>query len=151
MLVALGLSGLLDLARAADAKVSSYQFIDAKGMQVAAWVRQNTSPEAVFAVADEHNNPIPTLSGRRVLIGYPGWLWTYGLGDYVQKGADERLILEGAPTTPELVARYGVTYVLIGPQELADPRNANRAYWDQNGTLVYSDGEYSVYQVTPGA
>jgi len=37
----------------------------------------NTSPTALFVVADEHNSPIPTLAGRRVLIGYAGWLWTY--------------------------------------------------------------------------
>jgi hypothetical protein len=81
------------------------------------------------------------------MVGYPGWLWTYGLGDFVQKGADERLILEGAQSTPDLIDRYGVTYVLIGPQELADPRNANIPYWDQHGTLVYSNGEYRVYKV----
>lgn len=147
LLVALGLAGGLDLARASDASVSSYEFTDTKGLQVADWVRQNTSPGAVFAVADEHNNPIPTLAGRRVLVGFPGWLWTYGLGDYVQKGIDERLILEGAPSTPELVVKYGIGYVLIGPQELADPRNANTAYWKAHGTLVYTNGEYSVYRV----
>jgi hypothetical protein len=101
----------------------------------------------VFAVADEHNNPIPTLSGRRILVGYPGWLWTYGLGDFEQKGADQRLILQGAQSTPDLVDKYGIGYVLIGPQELADPRNANVTYWSQNGTLVYTNGEYSVYKV----
>jgi hypothetical protein len=147
LLVVLGLAGALDLARASDATVSAYQFTDTKGVQVAAWVRQNTSPDAIFAVADEHNNPIPTLGGRMVMVGYPGWLWTYGVGDFVQKGADERLILEGAQSTPDLVDKYGVTYVLIGPQELADPRNANIPYWDQNGTLVYSNGEYRVYKV----
>jgi hypothetical protein len=81
------------------------------------------------------------------LVGYPGWLWTYGVGDYMQKGADERLILQGAPSTPDLVDKYGVSYVLIGPQELASPRNADTAYWNQHGTLVYSNGEYSVYKV----
>ena len=150
LLVALVLSGTLDLARASDPTVSSYQFTDAKGLQVADWVRQKTSAEAIFAVADEHNNPIATLSGRRVMIGYAGWLWTYGLGDYVQKGADERLILEGAPNTADLVDKYGIGYVLIGPQELADPRNANTAYWDQYGTRVYENGEYSVYKVSVG-
>ena len=69
------------------------------------------------------------------------------MGDFVQKGADERLILQGDPATPDLVDKYGVGYVLIGPQELADPRNANIAYWDQNGTRVYSNGEYRVYKV----
>ena len=147
LLVVLGLSGALDLARASDPIKSSYQFTDAKGLQVAEWVRQNTSPDAVFAAADEHNNPIPTLAGRRIMVGYPGWLWTYGLGDFEQKGADQRLILEGAQSTPDLVDKYGISYVLIGPQELADPRNANVTYWSQTGTLVYTNGEYSVYKV----
>ena len=150
LLVLLGLSGGLDLTRASDPTVSSYQFVDAKGLQVADWVRQNTSPVAVFAVADEHNNPIATLSGRRVMVGYPGWLWTYGVADYVQKGADEILILQGAQTTPDLIDKYGVSYVLIGPQELAAPRNANIAYWDKNGIRVYTNGEYSVYKVSAG-
>jgi hypothetical protein len=150
LVVALGLSGALDLARASDPTVSAYQFTDTKGLQVADWVRQNTRPDAIFAVADEHNNPIATLSGRRVMVGYPGWLWTYGVADFVQKGADQILILQGAPTTPDLVDKYGIGYVLIGPQELADPRNANAAYWDENGKRVYSNGEYSVYKVTRG-
>jgi hypothetical protein len=147
LLVLLGLSGALDLSRASDFSASSNLFIDAKGLQVADWVRQNTSPAAVFAVADEHNNPIPTLGGRRILIGYPGWLWTYGLGDYIKKGVDETSILRGVQSTPDLVDRYGISYVLIGPQELAPSRAADQKYWDQHGTLVYTNGEYSVYRV----
>jgi hypothetical protein len=112
---------------------------------VADWVRANTSSNAVFAVADEHNNPIPTLAGRRELIGYPGWLWTYGLPDYVQKGVDAKLILDGDAATPALVKKYGITYVMIGPQELA--QGASRAYWDVHATLVYDNGEYAVYRI----
>jgi hypothetical protein len=145
MMVLLGLSGALDLARASDFSVSSVRFTDAGGLKVADWVRAHTSPDAIFAVADEHNNPIPTLAGRRELIGYPGWLWTYGLPDYVQKGVDEKLILDGDPSTPSLVAHYGVDYVMIGPQELAI--GASLAYWGDHATLVYGDGEYSVYRV----
>jgi hypothetical protein len=146
LIVLLCLSGALDLARASDFSVSSVQFTDSGGLKVAAWVRQNTSPRAMFVVADEHNNPIPTLAGRRELIGYPGWLWTYGLPDYVQKGIDAKLILDGAPSTPDLVRKYGVDYLMIGPQELT--RGASRAYWDAHGTLVYNDGEYAVYRVS---
>jgi hypothetical protein len=125
--------------------VSAVQFTDANGIQVADWVRQHTDAKAEFAVADEHNSPIPTLGGRRVMIGYPGWLWTYGLPDYVQKGQDLKRILGGDPSTPDLVRRYGVDYVMIGPQEI--PRGASRAYWDTHGTLVYDNGEYAVYKV----
>jgi hypothetical protein len=147
LLILLCLSGALDLARASDASISSYEFTDTKGMQVADWVRQNTPPDAVFAVADEHNSPIPTLSGRRVMSGYPGWLWTYGLRDYARKQSDEAAILRGDQNTADLVDRYGVTYVLIGPQELAPSRAASQAYWQRNGTLVYANGEYFVYRV----
>ena len=145
LIVLLGLSGALDLARASDFSVSAVRFTDTGGLQVADWVRAHTSPTALFVVADEHNSPIPTLAGRRVLIGYPGWLWTYGLPDYVRKGDDEIRILKGDPATPDLMQRYGVDYVMIGPQEI--PRGASRAYWDLHGTLVYDNGEYAVYQV----
>ncbi len=100
----------------------------------------------MFAVADQHNSPIPTLSGRRILVGYPGWLFTYGLEDYIQKGVDVRLILQGDPSTPDLIRKYHISYVLIGPQEEA--LNANPTYWAQHGTLVYDNGEYRVYRVT---
>ncbi len=150
LLILLCLSGALDLARASDASVSSYRFTDTKGLQVAEWARQNTPAEAVFAVADEHNSPIPTLAGRRVMSGYPGWLWTYGLGDYVRKQAAEAAILRGDQNTADLVDRYNVSYVLIGPQELATNRAASQTYWQQHGTLAYANGEYYVYRVRFG-
>ncbi|MDQ2944204.1 MAG: hypothetical protein M3R21_11125, partial [Candidatus Dormibacteraeota bacterium] len=146
LLILLGLSGALDLARASDYSVSAVQFTDAGGLRVSAWVREHTSPNAVFAVAEQHNNPIPTLGGRRVLIGYPGWLWTYGLPDYATKGDDNKRILSGDSSAPQLVRKYGVDYVMIGPQEL--PLGASRAYWDEHGTLVYDSGGYAVYRVS---
>ena len=146
LLVMLVLAGALDLARASDYSVSANQFTDTRGLEVADWVRGHTSPEAVFVVAPEHNSPIPTLAGRRELIGYPGWLWTYGLPDYVQKGDDDKRILDGDASTSDLVSKYGVDYVMIGPQEI--PLGASRAYWDEHGTLVYDNGEYAVYRVS---
>jgi hypothetical protein len=148
MLVVMVLSGGLDLARARDTTVSSYQFVDTRGLQLADWVRSNTPPDAIFVVADEHNSPIPTLSGRRVMIGYPGWLYTYGLADYGQKTNDAQLILQGDPSTPELLKMYHVSYVLIGPQELSQSHGASAAYWAQHGTLVYDNVEYRVFRVS---
>ena len=143
--VVLGLAGALDLARASDFSQSSVLFTDGGGLKVADWVRQNTSPTATFSVADDHNSPIPSLAGRRVVVGYPGWLWSYGLPDYVQKESDNKKILDGDPSAMDLVSKYGVDYVMIGPQEL--PLGASRSYWDGHGTLVYDDGQYAIYRV----
>ena len=146
MLVLLSLSGALDLTRASDFGVSAVQFTDPEGLRVAEWVRGQTSPTATFVVADEHNSPISTLTGRRVLIGYPGWLWTYGLPDWQSKGTDNKLILAGDSSTPDLVRKYGVGYVMIGPQEIA--HGASKAYWDEHGTRIYERGGYTVYRTS---
>src|SRR5439155_20596197 len=65
VMVLLGLSGALDLARASDFRKSNVQFTDAGGLKVADWVRHNTSPTTIFAFADEPNSPIPCLAGHR--------------------------------------------------------------------------------------
>jgi hypothetical protein len=144
--VALMLAGGLDLARTLDTSVSGAQFTDAGGVRVAAWVRQNTSPRAVFLVAPDHNEPVPTLGGRRVVIGYGGWLWTYGLSDWTTRTNDARRMLAGEPGTPALLRRYGVSYVVVGPAE-ANFFEARPSYWDQVGRRVYSSGSYTVYRV----
>src|SRR5260370_42080264 len=56
LLVVLGLAGSLDLARASDFSVSAVHFTDGGGLQGAHWTRANTSPTALFVVADEHNS-----------------------------------------------------------------------------------------------
>jgi hypothetical protein len=144
MLVLLGLSGALDLARASDFSVSAVRFTDSGGLRVAQWARDHTGARAIFVVADEHNSPIPTLAGRRELVGYPGWLWTYGLPDWQKKSADNKLILGGDESTPELLRKYGVDYVMIGPQEIA--HGASRAYWDEHAVRVYDSDGYAVYR-----
>jgi hypothetical protein len=140
------LAGGLDLARTLDPGVSSAEFTDAAGLQTAAWARQNTSPSAVFLVAPDHNEPVPTLAGRRVMVGYGGWLWTYGLSDWTTRTDDARRMLAGDPATPALLRRYHVSYVVVGPAEI-NVFGARLPYWDREGRRVYANDSYTVYRV----
>jgi hypothetical protein len=144
--VGLMLAGTLDLARTLDRSASSALFTDTGGIQVAQWVRAHTPPRSVFLVAPEHNEPVPTLGGRAVVAGYPGWLWTYGLADWGQRTQDVDTMLRGEQGTVELARAYGVDYVVLGPQELGG-HHASSAYWDAHARRVYSSGGYTVYQV----
>jgi uncharacterized membrane protein len=144
--VVLMLSGALDLVRALDPVENASLFSDAGGVRAATWVRQNTDANAVFLVAPEHNEPIPTLGGRRVMVGYPGWLWTYGLSDWYQRSEDAKRMLKGDQATPRLLRDYGVSYVVIGPQEI-NGYGANLAYWSSAADTVYANGGYAVYRV----
>jgi hypothetical protein len=145
LVAVLCLSGTLDIVRAFDPTQGRALFTSSAGLQLAAWVRGNTPAEARFAVASDHNEPVPTLGGRAVLAGYPGWLWTYGYADWVERTDEERRVLTGASDTAGLVARFDVSYVVIGPQELAI--GANAAYWRAHGTVVYEAGGFTIYRV----
>lgn len=142
----LGLSGALDLARAVDYPVSSIPFTDRSGLDTADWVRTHTAPRAVFLVSTQHNEPVPSLAGRRVVIGYTGWIWSYGISDWAEREIAVKRMLQGDPATPQLLARYSVDYVVIGPQERAAPFSAAEDYWRRSARLVYSNGGYEVFR-----
>ncbi len=116
-------------------------FTNAGGLAAAGWVRTHTEPEAVFLVAPEHNEPIPTLGGRRVVAGYPGWMWTYGIADWAQRTQDAQAMLQGRRD----LSGYPVDYVVVGPQEMA--LGATDAYWAAHATRVYSSAGYTIYRL----
>ena len=55
-------------------------------------------------------------------------------------------MLQGRPEALDLARKYHVGYVVIGPQEKQAPFSASDTFWRANGTLVYSNSEYSVYK-----
>ena len=139
-------SGALDLGSALNTNANAALFTGADGLQVAAWVRKHTDPMALFLTAPAHNDPVPTLGGRRVMVGYGGWLWTYGLADWEVRTRDATTILHGGPEAAQLLRRYGVDYVVLGPED-ATIQGSNTAYFDRVATRVYTNGRYTVYRV----
>lgn len=112
---------------------------------VADAVRQSTPPHAIFAAGLQHNHPVPVLSGRRVVMGYPGWMWSQG-ANTVERERDLRAIMALSPAAPELMTKYGVSYVVIGPYERdkmgADLDGYRRAY-----RSVLRTDNYDVFDV----
>ncbi|MGH7904583.1 MAG: hypothetical protein ACREPA_10755 [Candidatus Dormibacteraceae bacterium] len=120
--------------------------MDPAGLRLASWARANTDPRAVFLAAPEHNHPVPALAGRRVVLGYPGWVWSYGLGDLGVRSAAVADMLSGAPDAARLLAAYHVAYVVIGPAAMR-VYHADPAYWSAREARVYANAEYTVYRV----
>ena len=151
MVAVLCLAGGLDSLRYTDLSVASNLFVDTAGIQAADWARTSTPPRAIFLAASDHDSPIPTLAGRRVVLGYPGWIWTYGIQDWSVKSGAVVSMLQGGPNTAALTQLYHVSYVVIGPQERQAPFAASDAYWAAHATLVYSNAEYHLYRVEGGS
>ncbi len=143
-------SGALDLNRASqkDLPNVSFQLLDNEELNVADWAQASTPGEAVFLTGWKNNHPILTLSRRVEVMGYPGWLWTWGL-PYPQKRQQDVVdMYRGGPRTVSLLRAYNVAYVVIGPQERQEIA-ANVAYYEGRYPRVYRSptGEYEVFRV----
>jgi hypothetical protein len=135
------LAGGLDVLRVVS-EASEYQEFDAQGIAVAKLISAQVPPRAVVLHAPTFNSPV-FLTGRRSLLGYPGWMWSRGL-NYSERGADIQRIYSGAPEADALLRQYGVDYVLIGPAELASLK-VNEQFWSKYAMLSQA-GAYRIYQ-----
>jgi len=144
LLVVLTLAGGLDVF-ALLTRQGEYQEFDRDGVAFAETIKQQIPPRAMILHAPIHNTPI-FLTGRRSLMGYPGHIWTHGI-DSGPREADIKRIYAGSPNAPALLAKYGVDYVVVDPQERS-VMPVNDAFFSryQEVTTV---GEYHLYKVTP--
>jgi hypothetical protein len=108
------LSGSLDVWRVASGQIAREVF-DAQSVAFATGALRATPPRAVILHAPTYNSPV-YLAGRRSLLGYPGHIWSQGL-DAGTRESEIGAFYAGGEGADALVARYGVDYVLVGPQE----------------------------------
>ena len=114
-------------------------------MALAAYLRQHTPANAIFLTSSKHNHPVSCLAGRRIVMGYVGWLWSHGI-DYRSRQAEVLAMYEGLPRTPELLAKYDVSYVLIEFDKLGE-LHENLAYFLQRYPTIYQGSNYLLLQV----
>lgn len=95
--------------------------------------------------SDSHTHWVSTLAGRQILLGYKGWIWTYGI-NYGGTNDDIMKMFAGGSQTDELLKKYKISYVVVGPGELHD-YHANENYFKSKYKIVLSDKDYRVYDV----
>lgn len=135
-------SGALDVWRTASGQIN-YQVFDKDAVAVAEMIKRQTRPQALFLNAPTYNTPI-ALTGRRSLMRYTGHLSSHGI-DYGQRESDLKEIYLGGPRAPQLMQRYGIEYVLIGPEERSR-LSANESYFNRFRAAATA-GQYKVYVV----
>jgi hypothetical protein len=138
VLVTLTLSGALDILRGIT-PATRFQEFTRDGISMAEMMRVVTPPRALVLHAPEWNSPV-FLTGRRSLLGFPGWIWSRGL-DTTQRDRDIHAIYSGAPDAAALLEKYHVDYVLLGPSERFLP--ANQEFWNRCSRLAQI-GDYQL-------
>jgi len=108
-------------------------------------IRENTDPLAVFLTEPSHNHLIMVWGNRPILMGYTAWVWNYGF-NYQQRERDIYTMFQGGQSAEELLGKYRVSYVAIGPGELYTMR-ANENYFSSNFPIAFQNKNYRIYDV----
>jgi hypothetical protein len=120
-------------------------------------VEAGTATDAVFLVPDtgsSYADPVSLLTGRPTVMGWTGWLWSYGL-DYVSRQRDVDTAYAGCgasaiarcPTILGILRKYDVSYVEVTPAVAA----AGLIWWTAQGLPVVARGGGTVVYDVRGA
>jgi len=104
--------------------------------------------EARFAAYPTYNHPL-LLQGRKVVMGYPGHLWTEGF-DYTAANNQLTALMRGAPNWREAAQALRVRYMFWGQDEKANYKSNSRP-WETTAPLVASGDWGSIYDLAPGS
>jgi hypothetical protein len=143
LFVMLTLAGGLDVFALAS-RQGEYQEFDRDGVTFAEAIKQQTPARATILHAPIHNTPI-FLTGRRSVMGYPGHIWTHGI-DSGPRENEIKQIYGGAPNAPALLAKYGVDYVVVDPQERS-VMIVNDDFFRRYPEVITVD-EYHLFKIT---
>ncbi|MGC4046194.1 MAG: hypothetical protein QM758_20590 [Armatimonas sp.] len=124
--VVLTLAGALDVTRVVT-RAAQQNVYTAEESEFAELIVKNTPPRSRFVTAPTYNSAV-YLSGRRVIAGYYGHLWSHGLNS-LPREADMKAIYSGAPNADEMIRKWNADYLVVGPHERGDPAiHLNEAY-----------------------
>src|SRR5438874_816159 len=148
MCVALFGSGFVTLLGGLSAGHPGFGLIERARLDNAGAAIRPLPVEARFASYPTYNHPV-LLQGRKVVLGYPGHLWTEGFnsGD-----ASNRLteLMNGAANWREAAKELRVRYIFWGQDEKTNYQSSSRP-WEATSFLVASGDWGAIYDLDSAA
>jgi len=134
------LSGVLSVIREC---VSEYQLYSADVVGATEFIKERADEDTVVLTGTQHNNPVSSIGGMKIVCGTGSFLYYHGL-DYGVQQRDAQRMYEDPAGSAELFEKYGVDYIYISSSERysysIDYEALSAAYplvFD-NGTQVYA-------------
>ena len=113
--------------------------LDAVGVAVS-----KLPPEARFAAFATYNHPL-LLQGRKVILGYPGHVWTQGF-NYGEDANKLTMLMNGAPGWKETARYFRARYLFWGREEIRNYPQSTRP-WEKESKLVTTGPWGSIYDL----
>jgi hypothetical protein len=144
--VALFASGFVTLLGGLTAGHPGFGLIDRARLDAIGTAVRPLPIEARFAAYPTYNHPL-LLQGRKVVLGYPGHLWTEGF-DYNDPNRQLTALMRGAPNWREAAKALGVRYIFWGRDETANYQGSTRP-WETTTRRIASGDWGAIYDLAP--
>ena len=146
---ALFASGFVSLFGGLAAGRGGFGFADRAEVDAIAAVVRQMPIEARFAAWPTYNHPL-LLDGRKVVMGYPGHLWTQGFDKYGETNELLTKFMQGAANWRDLARTLNVRYVFWGREEKANYSSSSRP-WEKTSALAASGAWGAIYDLEKAA
>ncbi len=132
---ALFTSGFISLFGGLLSRENGYTIAERAEVDAVGAAVKRLSPNERFAAFPTYNHPL-LLQGRKVVLGYPGHLWTQGF-DYTKANTELEALMRGAPNWHGLARQLQARYLFWGREEKAHYIGSTRP-WERVSRPVAS-------------
>jgi hypothetical protein len=136
-------SGFVSLIGGLAAGRPGYEFAKRSEIDFVAAAIRRLPIEARFAGFPTYNHPL-LLSGRKMVCGYPGHLWTQGITDYATVENQLKNLMLGQGDWKKSAHELRVRYLFWGNLEKTNYGNSTRP-WEKQLPLVAQGSWGSIY------
>jgi hypothetical protein len=145
LFILLTISGTADIISLSISTRSGITLSSSTEYEYSQIVNEFTEKDALILSATNHDNPISVSSGRRLFLGYEGWLWSYGIDTSIRR-QEVNEIYSGSQYGFELVQREGIDYISIGPNEIVQYK-PDLSRLTELYPIAIEHGEYKLLKV----
>jgi hypothetical protein len=142
--IALFGSGFISLFGGLAAGRPGYEFADRAELDGVGHAIGKLPVQARFAAYPTYNHPL-LLQGRKVVLGYPGHLWTEGF-DYGRTFQQLSNLMNGTENWREIARSLQVRYIFWGREETTN-YGASKRPWEKTVPLVASGNWGAIYDL----
>jgi hypothetical protein len=126
-------SGFVSLFGGLSAGKTGFGFAQRGEVDAVDYAVRKMPLEERFAAYPTYNHPL-LLNGRKVVMGYPGHLWTQGFEDYGKTQDMLTKLMQGAPNWRDLARTLHARYVFWGREEKTNYPSSSRP-WEKAAAL----------------
>ena len=104
------------------------------------------SPEALVLITPRHNHWVPCLAGNPVAMGFPGWLWSWGIS-YGKREKEIQDVLLGTPNADAVIQDLHIDLAVLQDEERVGDKPINIFYFDSKFKKLIQSGHWRIYSL----